>query len=184
MKRAQRLTAGTSQCDRAGFVLRRAVLSDVPGILTAHHHSVCGLAAKDYSKEQVAAWTARILARDAAEHIAYQIKHESVWVAACDGVVEGFAHFRAPEDVHPAAYLHALYLTPKVAGKGLGRQLVALIEAEARRLGYTRIGLHSSRTAHGFYQKLGYVDAGTELLHWAEGVGLPSQPMAKDMVDT
>ncbi len=172
---------GKTRLKAARTVIRRAAASDIPGIRTAHHASVRDIAAQDYSGEQVSAWTARILDRETVSHIAYQIKQETVWVVERDGIIEGFAHFRTPADIHPAGYLHALYLTPEVAGAGVGRRMLQLVEEHARKLGYTRIGLHSSRTARGFYLKLGYFDVGTELLHLVQGVGLPSQPMAKDL---
>lgn len=165
----------------ARALIRRAALVDVPGILLAYLTSVREIVAKDYTEEQVAAWLRRLQDAGAAADFEYQIRHEAVWVLEVGGKVEGFAHFRTPADIHPGGYLHALYLTPAAAGEGFGQRMLGVIEVHARRLGYTRIGLHSSRTARGFYLKQGYEDAGEELLHWVEGVGLPCQPMTKAM---
>ena len=78
-------------------------------------------------------------------------------------------------------YLHALYLTTALAGRGFGRRMVALVEEHARELGFKRIGLHSSRTARGFYLRLGFGAEGEEVLYRMQGIGLPCQPMGKDL---
>lgn len=47
-------------------------------------------------------------------------------------------------------------VAPEAAGQGLGQQVVAYLEAQARAAGLIEIVLHSRQTAVGFYQKLGY----------------------------
>jgi ribosomal protein S18 acetylase RimI-like enzyme len=48
-------------------------------------------------------------------------------------------------------------VAPAAAGTGLGRRVVAYLEAEAQAMGLTEIMLHARETAVGFYEKLGYV---------------------------
>ena len=43
------------------------------------------------------------------------------------------------------------------AGAGLGRRIVAYLEAQAQTVGISEIVLHSRAAAVGFYEKLGYV---------------------------
>ncbi|WP_210518407.1 GNAT family N-acetyltransferase [Hymenobacter terricola] len=47
-------------------------------------------------------------------------------------------------------------VAPAAAGTGLGRQIMAYLEAQARAAGLTEIILHSREAAVGFYQRLGY----------------------------
>jgi ribosomal protein S18 acetylase RimI-like enzyme len=47
-------------------------------------------------------------------------------------------------------------VAPEAAGQGLGQQVVAYLEAQARAASLSEIVLHSRETAVGFYQKLGY----------------------------
>ena len=47
-------------------------------------------------------------------------------------------------------------VAPAAAGTGLGRQVVAYLEAQARAAGISEIVLHSREAAVGFYEKLGY----------------------------
>ena len=46
--------------------------------------------------------------------------------------------------------------------RGVGRQLVARLEEEARARSLERIELHARVTARGFYAKLGYLEEGPE----------------------
>jgi ribosomal protein S18 acetylase RimI-like enzyme len=48
-------------------------------------------------------------------------------------------------------------VAPEAAGMGLGRHIMAYLEAQGRTTGLTEIILHSREGAVGFYQRLGYV---------------------------
>lgn len=69
-------------------------------------------------------------------------------------------------------------VAPEAAGRGLGQQVVAYLEAQARAVGLTEIVLHSRETAVGFYQKLGY--AVVEPSHLLFGV-IPHVLMRKQL---
>jgi ribosomal protein S18 acetylase RimI-like enzyme len=58
------------------------------------------------------------------------------------------------------ACLDELYLVPEVRSRGLGRRVLALLEAEARAEGVRRIFLEVERRnrAIGLYRRAGYVD--------------------------
>jgi ribosomal protein S18 acetylase RimI-like enzyme len=62
--------------------------------------------------------------------------------------------------LQPTAAQHGqirfMAVAPEAAGQGLGQQVVAYLEAQARAAGLSEIVLHSRETAVGFYQKLGY----------------------------
>ena len=47
-------------------------------------------------------------------------------------------------------------VAPAMVGTGLGRQIVAYLEHQARAMGLTEIILHARETAVGFYARLGY----------------------------
>ncbi|MFD2718799.1 GNAT family N-acetyltransferase [Hymenobacter monticola] len=47
-------------------------------------------------------------------------------------------------------------VAPEAAGRGLGREVVAYLEAQARTAGLTEVVLHSREAAVGFYERLGY----------------------------
>jgi ribosomal protein S18 acetylase RimI-like enzyme len=58
-----------------------------------------------------------------------------------------------------SAFVYDINLLPESRGKGLGRELMGLLEAETRRLGFERIGLHvfgyNKRAIH-LYEDCGF----------------------------
>ncbi len=60
-------------------------------------------------------------------------------------------------------------------GKGIGRKLVEMSEAFARRYGYTKIVLHARQVAIDFYLRLDYTIVGEPF----EEVGIPHRKMEK-----
>ena len=172
---------GTPEFKHRLPVIRRAVIADGAGILAAHRESVREIASKDYSPEQVAAWIARGMpAEEVLSDLMWQIANEWIWVVEVEGVVEGYMHLRAATEGAPTnAYLHGLYLTPAVAGRGLGRRLMTLAEDEARTHKFDRMSLHASKSARQFYERLGFKDIGAEVNHVVDGVELPCFPMGR-----
>ncbi|QUQ67395.1 GNAT family N-acetyltransferase [Kutzneria sp. CA-103260] len=85
-------------------------------------------------------------------------------VAEVDCVVSGVAALHAMQLLEYDASqgrLAALVVDDSCRGQGVGSQLVAEVEREARRLGCWRIEVTSSRArvaAHSFYRGLGYED--------------------------
>ncbi len=163
------------------IIIRRATLRDASGIYETHHRSVRELAAKDYTPAQIEVWTKRPFDQEMQGQIETQILSDYVWVVEKSGRIEGYAHMRTPFDLAPAVYLHALYVTTTVTGKGLARRMMELAEKEGIERGHPRMALHASKTALGFYQHLGYQLAGETMQHEVFGVGLECFPMAKDL---
>jgi putative acetyltransferase len=139
-------------------IIRIARTEDAEAIHRAHMKSIREICVKDHGKEEIKGWGFRIYDPS---HRIETIKRDSVWVVEAEGQIEGFAHIRLFErDEAKQAYLWALYLTPKIVGKGFGLKLAQLMIESARIFGAERISLHSSLTAHKFYEKLGFKDDG------------------------
>lgn len=68
-----------------------------------------------------------------------------------DGAIAGFAF----ASLQPGK-LHALYVHPDHGSRGIGRQLLAEVEASARASGSEVMELMASRNAVAFYQARGY----------------------------
>jgi ribosomal protein S18 acetylase RimI-like enzyme len=60
-----------------------------------------------------------------------------------------------PTSVHQGQ-IRFMAVAAHAAGQGLGRQVVAYLEAQAHTAGLTEVMLHSREAAVGFYEKLGY----------------------------
>jgi GNAT superfamily N-acetyltransferase len=52
------------------------------------------------------------------------------------------------------------YLVPEVRFTGVGKALLAELESKARALGLGELRLNSTKTAHAFYMRNGFADAG------------------------
>ncbi len=85
-----------------------------------------------------------------------------VWVNEGSQKVEGFLHACRYETLHrPGGWdVISLAVLPEAQGSGVGTELLAHFEDEARRLGGTYVRLNSrvERTsAHAFYEHRGYL---------------------------
>lgn len=165
-----------------GTVIRRAVTADAEDIQRVHAESIRILARQDYSDEQIAAWTAADEDPETIAQLKLALKSDMIWVIELDGRLEGYMRMKFPSDIAPAAYLHSLYITPRAVGKKHGQHLMGMAEAEARERGFTGMKLHASKTAMNFYRKLGYEQAGPDLLHHVRGVSLECYPLMKLLI--
>jgi len=57
----------------------------------------------------------------------------------------------------PSYYGTAIFVTPEHHSRGVGRQLMHRVEAQAMELGADRITVRAAVNARGFYEKLGYL---------------------------
>ena len=77
-----------------------------------------------------------------------------------DGVVAGYVVARPAGRV---TALESVAVLPDRAGRGLGRALIASVEAEARRLGHEAVELYTNAAMAenlALYPRLGYVETG------------------------
>ena len=66
----------------------------------------------------------------------------------------GLANFGSTEQ--PNYYGVAVFVLPEYTGRGIGRQLMAAVEARARELGAQKLTVRAAMGAQEFYVKLGY----------------------------
>lgn len=140
-------------------LIRLARVGDEAAIHAAHMKSIREVCVKDHGEEEIRGWGYRELGN----RWTAAINAENVWVVEIDGRIEGLASVAVVEkDAVECGYIHALYLTPVALGHGFGGKLAELMIQKIRSLGLPRIYLDSTITAHGFYEKLGFVDNGGE----------------------
>ena len=77
----------------------------------------------------------------------------------------------------PDGRIGRMAVVPEWRGRGIGRRILGLLEAEARRRGLRRVTLHAQTHARGFYEAAGYrVEGGV-----FEEAGIPHVAMGKDL---
>lgn len=115
---------------------------------------------KEYSLEQIAAWTGRPLN---AELFHKHVQRCFMLVVEIDGRVEGYCMATYPEPTAEQPLqceLNGLFATS--AAKGYGQKLTLIMLEEARRRGMQTMTLDSSLTAKGFYERFGFRQSGPE----------------------
>lgn len=159
------------------FTVRIATEADVESIRTAHRRSILEIAAKDYPPEIVAEWGSDNSPEAILQHKeAIRSGEEVVWVAEIEGKVEGFsALIPANNEVR------AVYVTKRGSKRGLGKALLAALEARAKELGLNTLTLQSSITAKGFYESNGYLNLGEGAHRMRSGREMVCFFMKKDL---
>ena len=117
------------------------------------HAAVHQVGARGYTPAQCAAWSPepapldRVLKRGQ--------DGRRIWVAAdARDVAQGFIELEAD------GHIDCFYLAPEVAGTGIGADLYACLEAEARALGLASLYVEASEAARRFFLRQGFVEAG------------------------
>jgi len=73
--------------------------------------------------------------------------------------------------------LRQMAVSPRLQGKGIGREIVVFAEQYARSNGFDELTMHARKEATGFYRKLGYEICGEEFTE----VGIPHYEMRKNL---
>lgn len=126
---------------------RRFHCEDAQAIVTLFRDTIRRINRNDYSDEQVRAWAPDEI--DAASW-ADKLARRFALVIETGGVIIGFG------DIEDDGHLDHLYVHADHQGRGVGRMLVAGLEAEARRRGLGRLFTEASITARPFFERHGY----------------------------
>jgi GNAT superfamily N-acetyltransferase len=105
---------------------------------------------RDYSEAIIA----RMSAHFSAKRIKQLAEERQMFVAVDEGAVVGTVS-------RDGNKVFTMFVQPRMIGHGVGRRLMHHIEALAAEDGYDYMETGASITAHGFYQRLGYVDVRT-----------------------
>lgn len=108
------------------------------------------------SKDYTEAESVGILAQYHPAYVASIAAAGSLYVALIDGTYVGCGGITPHEKYAGEGYILAVFTNPEYLGHGVGSAIMAAIEANSLFRAATRVELHASLTAHGFYQKLGY----------------------------
>ena len=106
------------------------------------------------------------------------VAHGEAHVLETDGTVAGYIVTFAKQG---AQFVENVALAPSFQGRGLGRQLLAFADDEARRQGFKRVFLYTNAKMTEnleFYPRLGYVET-----HRVHEDGFDRVYMTKELTD-
>jgi putative acetyltransferase len=150
--------------------IRPATPSDLVRVAEIHRDSVLALCSGHYDAAELAEWTSVLRP----EAYALLLSLREMYVAEADGELVGFGVL-GPAD----ALIHATYVTPGAARRGVGRALIARMEEAARGRGCGELHLNATLNAVSFYERLGYVRGADAKNRLPSGVELPCVQMHK-----
>ncbi len=153
----------------APYTIRLATPADAEAITPVHVASIRKLCANDYTPQEIDAWAGW---KSPAQYREAMAAGEQFFVAEVDGRVVAFAVLFGDE-------VKAIYLHPDHAGRGIGRELLEAVEAQARSQGVTEMKLTSTLTSVRFYESCGYVKGDFHEHAVSDGVLLPCVNFSK-----
>ena len=136
--------------------IRTATAGDAALACTVLRRSILECCAQDHQNDQavLTAWLGNKTPHNVCTWLAAPINH--MLVAERDGALVGVALLTQ------AGKLSLCYVLPEAQHCGIGKALLAGLEAKARDWGIGVLRLHSTAAARAFYARNGYTNAGKE----------------------
>ena len=155
-------------------MIRVAKPEDAELLPALQRASVLAQCASVYSAVQLAEWAASFvpdsyrIMMDTRQMLVDEVEDGGGRVLRAFGVIDA-RHAR----------INALYVAPVVAGKGVGRALLAALEAAPGASGVGELRLSATLNAVGFYEAHGYERCGATTHRLASGAELACESMRK-----
>ncbi len=154
------------------FTVRRAREEDGESIWRVHTRAIREIARSHYTLEETEAWAGP----RKPEHYVESIRNNEFYVAEEDGAVIGFGALNQKQ-----GEIEALYVSPEVAGRGVGKAILQELEGRAKDLGIKSLRMDASLNAVPFYESAGY-EQQREMKHrLASGVEIDCVLMTKEL---
>ena len=131
--------------------IRRFVDSDIEILADVISRSLLEINSRDYTHEAIL----DKLEEYTASNIRVLSRQKRIFVAEDNGQPVGVAMLKGDE-------ISGVFVVPSMARRGIGRNLMAAVEEEAKKSGCVTVQLSSSLTAHTFYEAVGYRDVKAE----------------------
>jgi N-acetylglutamate synthase-like GNAT family acetyltransferase len=128
--------------------IRKAQISDLEAITNLFKDTVLNINIKDYSKEQVATWSA--VHADTPKWLK-RLDEQHFWVAEKEGNIIGITSL-SQEGYLDLMYVHHLY-----QNQGVAKNLLLTLLAKAKQMNLGKITSDVSITAKPFFEKYGFV---------------------------
>lgn len=129
--------------------IREATAADARQIVRIFHETVHTVNARDYTPEQVDAWSPAV--PDPEAWVRRKFPTHMTFVADEGGFIAGFG------ELEPNGHIDCFYCHRKHQRRGVGSAILGEIEAKARALGLERLFVEASITARPFFESHGFV---------------------------
>jgi putative acetyltransferase len=126
-------------------VHRLATLNDTNRLFDLRRQSIIKLAAKGMSIEEAARWAEELTVAG----MERKICELEIWIAELSEKVVGWGAIRGDR-------LEGLYMDPEFAGRGIGTELLGLLEGLMQERGVPAVRAEASSNAEVFYLRRGY----------------------------
>jgi GNAT superfamily N-acetyltransferase len=135
-------------------MIRRALPDDAEAIASLLIRSIREICGPDYDNDEIilAAWCANKTPENMRRGI---LNLNNYWIVMLDDErIAGTALMASDGEIH------LCYLLPEYLGRGFGKEMLKNIMDYARAAGLRKVVLESTRTAHEFYLRNGFVETG------------------------
>ena len=150
--------------------IRQATLKDTAAICRVHRASITTMCSSHYTPEQIEVWAGPKQPQDyegAIERTAFFVAEEG-----CEVVGLSFLDRDSGE-------VHAVYVHPDYAERGIGTALLTALEEEARLSNLSTVTLNATLNSVSFYENRGFSSLGEATNTLPSGIGLPCVRMEK-----
>jgi len=154
------------------MLIRQFAPADAEALAMLFHDSVRRIGIRDYSAEQVSAWSP---SKPNAVRYLRQAEGRTFLVAVDDNDRPiGYG------DLEPDGHIDHLYCCPDYVGTGVGSAIYAAIEDAARRSGIPLLFVDASEGARRLFERRGFsIDARNDLM--INSVAIPNYRMSKQI---
>ncbi|MFC5479633.1 GNAT family N-acetyltransferase [Massilia suwonensis] len=158
------------------MLIRPCAPGEESALLAIFQSSVRGLAARDYTPEQIEAWSPLEPGTEMRAQWIERIRSNRPWVVEVDGCLAAFA------DLQPSGYIDQFFVASGFAGRGIGTALMRHLHEVARAQGIATLRAHVSLTAQPFFRGFGFV-VEREQEPVVRGVALRNAAMCKRLAE-
>ena len=148
-------TAPASDLARA-IEIGPAEIDNMSELRHLHALSARRLAAGMFSEAEIASFASYIYSEAYSARIADIVRVRRLLAARLDGALIGTAGWTPANDAGAVARLMGVFISPLYARLGVGRRLVAAVEAEAHQAGFAVFTIRAPLGAAEFFTRLGY----------------------------
>lgn len=154
------------------FAIRRATAADAPAMWAVRSDAIRRTCISHYPADMLERWASSPMP----ETFPANIECEYFIVGVAGSRVAGFAALKAS-----SAVVDAVFVAPGDGGRGLGRWLLADLEAAAREMGLQTLSLSASLNAVPFYRAAGYETVSEGTYTTSTGVEIACVRMKKSL---